>query len=354
MHFVLPDVRDRARVTAICDPVPGRAQAAAEKYNVEKYYLSYDEMLADDNVDMITMGTPIGLHYDMAIKALNAGKHIHCNKTVTTSVAECDSLMALAAEKKLHIVPSPGMLMMPHNQRIRRAVLEGRIGDIAMAIAGGAGGQTYHIAEPYRHGDDILTNTNPAWYFKKPGGGPLYDVTVYYMHILTGILGPAKRLSAFSGSKIKEYDFRGETIANETDDCTMISLDFGDHLHGIIYAIPYGGLNVTIGGFCPIIIGSKGTLFGAKLGDDSLIYDDDYEPNVNADHKALPENHVFADIMQTVDLIRTGKPTIVTMDHARHVIDIIESGYESAATGKTITLKPTAYKPLPLEALAEI
>ena len=354
MHFVVPDVQDRAVVTAVCDPVPGRAEAAAAKYNVESHYLSFEELLADDNVDMISLGTPIGMHYEQAVKALNAGKHIHCNKTVTTKVAECDSLMELAARKNLHIVPSPGMLMMPHNQRIRRAVLEGRVGDIAMAIAGGAGGQTYHIDEPYRHGDDILTNTNPTWYFKKPGGGPLYDVTVYFMHILTGILGPAKRLCAFSGSKIKEYEFRGEKIANETDDCTLINLDFGDNLHGIIYAIPYGGLGGTIGGFTPILIGSKGTLMGAKLGEKSLIYDGDYEPNVNAEHKALPENHVFADIMQTVDLIREGKPTIVTMDHARHVVDIIESGYTSAATGKTITLKPTKYAPLPLEALATI
>ena len=354
MHFMLGDVADRAYMAAVCDPVPGRAEAAAKKYNVKKFYTSYEEMLADGDVDMVTLGTPIGLHYGQAVKALEAGKHIHCNKTVTTTVAECDSLMEIAAARGLHIVPSPGMLMMPHNQRIRRAVLEGRIGDVVMAIAGGSGGQTYHIDEPYRHGDDILTNTNPAWYFKKPGGGPLYDVTVYSMHIMTGILGPAKRLTAFSGSKIKEYEFRGEKIANETDDCTMISLDFGGNLHGVIYAVPYGGLNIAVGGFTPVIMGSRGTLFGAKLGEDLLIYDGDNEPNVNAEHKALPENHVFADIMQTVDVIRTGAKTIVTMDHARHVVDIIESGYESAATGKAITLKPTKFEPLPLEALAAI
>ncbi|MDR3121956.1 MAG: Gfo/Idh/MocA family oxidoreductase [Clostridiales bacterium] len=354
MHFVLPDVQDRARIVAVCDPVVDRAKAAAEKYNVASYYASFEELLKDDNVDMITLCSPIGLHYQQAVAALNAGKHIHCNKTVTTSVAECDSLMELAAKKNLNIVPSPGMMMMPHNQRIRRAVLEGRIGEVTMAIAGGSGGQTYHIGEPYRHGDDILTNTNPTWYFKKPGGGPMYDVTVYFLHILTGILGPVKRLSAFSGQRVKEYEFRGEKITNETDDSTLINLDFGGNLHGICYAVPMGDLGLTVGGFTPIIIGGKGKLMGAKLGDDSLIYDGDYEPNVNAEHKALPENHVFADIMQTVDRIRTGKPTIVTMDHARHVIDIIESGYASAATGKTITLAPTAFAPLPLDALAKI
>jgi len=352
MHFVLPDVQDRARVVAVCDPVPGRAEAAAQKYDVQSWYLSYEELLKDDKVDMVTLCSPIGLHYEQAVMALNAGKHIHCNKTVTTTVAECDELMKLAAQKGLTIVASPGMMMMPHNQRMRRVVLEGLIGDITMAIAGGTGGLQYHINEPYRHGEDILNNVNPSWYFKKPGGGPLYDVTVYFLHILTGVLGPAKRVSAFSGRKFAEYEFKGEMIQNETDDTTSISLDFGDNLHGLVYAMTGGGMGGTIGGFTPLIIGSKGNLWGAKLGEKSLIYEGDHQPNVNAAHAALPENHVFADIMQLVDLVREGGTTIADMHHARHVVDIIESTYASAASGETVTLKPTAYVPLPLDQLA--
>ena len=353
-HFKLPDVAEKARIVAICDPVPGRAKLAAEKYNVPAWYLTYEELLNDKNVDMVTLGTPISLHYDQVIAALNAGKHIHCNKTVTTTVAECDELMRLAEEKGLHLVPSPGMMMWPYNQRMRRAILEGRIGDVNMAITGGAGGQTYHIGEPYRHGDDLLTNTNPTWYFKNPGGGPLYDVTVYFLHILTGILGPVKKVCAFADKKVEEYEFRGEMIQNETFDHISLNLDFGDSLHGFCYAITGGGLNLTAGQFTPIIIGSKGTLFGPKLGELNLLYEGDSQPNLTPEHMALPERHVYADIMQAVDLVRGMKSSIVDMHHARHVIDIIESGYTSAATGKTITLKPTGYKPLPLEALANI
>jgi len=219
MHFTLPDVRDRAKVVAICDPVAERAKAAAEKYGVKSWYDSYESLLNDKDVDMVTICSPIGLHYNQVIMALNAGKHIHCNKTVTTAVAECDSIMALAAQKNLYVTASPGMMMMPHNQRIRRAVLEGCIGDVAMVITGGSGGQYYHIDEPYRHGDDILNNANPSWYFKKPGGGPLYDVTVYSLHIVTGILGSVKRVSAFTGIKNSVYEFRGTKIENETEDC---------------------------------------------------------------------------------------------------------------------------------------
>lgn len=353
-HFTVPDVGKKARITAVCDPVPGRAKAAAEKYGVPAYYTTYEELLQDANVDMVTLGTPIGMHYEQGMAALHAGKHIHCNKTITTTVRECDDLMRLADEKNLHIVASPGMMMMPHNQRIRRAILEGRIGDVMYAICGGTGAQTYHIDEPYRHGDEILTNTNPSWYFKNPGGGPQYDVAVYFLHVLTGILGSVKRVGAFSGRRVQEYKFRDEVIVNETDDSISLNLDFGDNVHGVCYSVTAGGLGLTSGPFTPIISGSKGNLFGATLGDKSLIYDGDHQPNVSRPHQTMPENHVFADIMQVVDLIRDGGETIVTMDHARHVIDIIESGYKSESSGNIITLSATAYKPLPLEALAKI
>jgi len=68
----------------------------------------------------------------------------------------------------------------------------------------------------------------------------------------------------------------------------------------------------------------------------------------------MPESHVFEDIMQLVDWVREGVPSIAGLDHARAVISIIEGAYESAATGKTVDLGLSGYKPLPLDALAEI
>jgi len=121
-HFAVSDTHPLARIVAVCDPVADRAKAAAAKYGVPSWYSTFEELLADKNVDMITLCSPIGLHFKQAVMALNAGKHIHCNKTVTTIVSECDELMALAKAKGLHMVASPGMMSMPHNQRIRRCL----------------------------------------------------------------------------------------------------------------------------------------------------------------------------------------------------------------------------------------
>ena len=56
-------------------------------------------------------------------------------------------------------------------------------------------------------------------------------------------------------------------------------------------------------------------------------------PHVTGVHRDIEEQHVYEDIMQLVDWVREGKPSIVTAEHARHVIDIIESAYRAAATG---------------------
>jgi predicted dehydrogenase len=352
LGHMLPDVTDKVRITAVFDPVKERAQAAADKYGVPAAYGSYDELLADTNVDAVTLCSPIGYHYEQCIKALNAGKHIHSNKTITTAVKELDEIKKLSEEKGRRVVASPGMMLMPWNQRMRRLILDGTVGDVTAAVTGGGGGGDYHLGEPYRHGDDILNNANPSWYFKKPGGGPLYDVTVYFINILTGLLGPAKRVSAFSGRAIESHEFRGETIKNEIDDTTFISIDFGGTLYALCYANTGGDLPGRHGMFTPFILGTKGTLCGAFYNGKPLTYEGDHEPHVTGEHGGLPENHVFEDIMQMVDWVRDGTPSIANLGHARAVIGIIEAAYESAATGKTVELGPSDYVPLPLDQLA--
>lgn len=348
MHCSQPDVQDRVRLAAVCDPVPGRAKAAAEKYGVIAHYETYEALLADPNVDAVTLCTPIGLHFEQGMQAIAAGKHIHFNKTMTTQVDEADKLIAFAAEKGVHLVASPGMMLHPHNRRIRKAILEGTLGKLVWAVAGTAGVGDYHMKEEFRTGEDILTDVNPAWYFRKPGGGPQYDVTVYCLHNLTGILGPAKRVTAMSGLVIPERDYHGEKLVCDMDDSTMLLIDFGDAFFSFIYATVKGNLTA---GFQPNIYGTQGAVVGTKLDDQELKLAGDHEPHVTGPHANMAESHVFEDMMQLVDWIRDGTPSIASAEHARHVIDIIEAGYRAAETGETQELS-TTFEALPVEALA--
>jgi predicted dehydrogenase len=87
-HLTMEDVVDRVRVSALCDPVLERAEAAAAQYGVPQAFASVDELLAEGEIDAVTVASPIGLHYEHCRAALEADKHVHANKTMTTSVRE--------------------------------------------------------------------------------------------------------------------------------------------------------------------------------------------------------------------------------------------------------------------------
>ena len=221
------------------------------------------------------------------------------------------------------------------------------------AAAGAAFG-TYHENEKVRQGSDVLSNIDPSWYYRKPGGGPLYDMTVYALHGITGVLGPARRVTAMSGVRIKEREFRGKMVPADADDNTLILLDFGDNLFGLAYGMAAGRLTE---GFAGTYMGTAGTIIGLSLNGEPLKYPgrDAAEaapkgvgqgnqwllPHVVGPHREIEEAHVYEDVMQLVDWIREDKPTIVTAEHARHVVDIIESGYRSAETGAAQSLSTT-------------
>ena len=121
-HLSQEDVQDRVRIWAICDPVEGRAQAAVEKFGGKHAFEDYDDLLAKGEVDAVTIASPIGLHYEQGKKALAAGKHIHFNKTMTTTVAEATELIETAKKKGLKIVASPGQVLRPHIQAVKQLI----------------------------------------------------------------------------------------------------------------------------------------------------------------------------------------------------------------------------------------
>jgi len=98
------------------------------------------------------------------------------------------------------------------------------------------------------------------------------------------------------------------------------------------------------------IFGTEGSIVNMRFGERDLRLSGDHQPHVLGVHAEMLESHVFEDLMQLCDWVCDGQPSIANADHARHVIDIIESGYRAAETGQTQELR-TTFEPLPLEAL---
>lgn len=346
-HLSMDDVQDRVNITAVCDPVIERAQAAAAKFNVPNAYATMEEMMEAGVVDAVSIASPIGFHFAQGMLAVDNGIHVHFNKTMTTTVDEADQLIAAANAKGVKLVSSPGELINPRLQRIKELVEEGALGTLTWAVTGATFGQYHENETRVRGGDDPLTNVNPGWYFRKPGGGPLFDMTVYGLHALTAVVGAAKRVTALSGVRIKEREFQDQMLPTDMDDQTLMVLDFGDAFFGFVFGVAAGRFPVGR----PNIMGTKGTINGGELNGEPIDFEgkaiaDEFGytatlPHVVGEHRTMEEAHVYEDVMQLVDWVRDDKPTLATAEHARHVIEIFDAAYRSAETGTVQELRTT-------------
>jgi predicted dehydrogenase len=353
-HLCAEDLEGVVSIDALCDPVPGRAQEAAATYGVARHYEALEDLVADEAIDAVTIASPIGLHAEHGRAALLAGKHVHFNKTMSTTVAEADDLIEIAERADLRIVASPGEVLRPQLTRTRDLIAEGAIGRLSWAICGCAFGRYHEQEEPERLGAS-KSPIDPTWYFRRPGGGPLYDMTAYALHGLTSVLGPARRVTALSGLLVPTREFAGREIKAEMDDNTVALLDFGDGAYAVATGTAGGTIIEDFAAAC--FFGTEGEIRGLLLNGERFEFpgrelttgapswDWDVQmrvlPHVTGRHQEIPEAHVFEDVMQLVDWVRDGTPSPVTAGHARHVIDIIESTYRSAATGSTQELTTT-------------
>jgi predicted dehydrogenase len=136
----------------------------------------------------------------------------------------------------------------------------------------------------------------------------------------------------------------------DAHDNSFMLLDFGNALVGVVYGAAAGNVN---SGLMPSFFGTKGAIVGLKLNGEPFDYPgregaeahangvEVVLPHVTGVHREIEEQHVFEDVMQLVDWVRAGTPSIATAEHARHVIDIIESAYRAARTGQTQQLSTT-------------
>ena len=150
-----------------------RARVFAQKYEVKKAYGSYEEMLADDEVELVYIATPHSHHYLHAKMCLEAGKNVLCEKAFTVNAEQAQKLFDLAKEKKLLITEAIWTRYMPSRKMINDIIESGVIGEVTAVTA--------NLSYTVSHVERI----------RKPelAGGALLDVGVYPINFASMVLG---------------------------------------------------------------------------------------------------------------------------------------------------------------------
>ncbi len=312
-------------VVIACDVRPGLAERARE-WEIPAFTTDYHEVLGRADVDVVLILTGMQTHGPLTRDALNAGKHVLVEKPMSMDLAEAAELVALAKVSKGHLVCAPHVTLSRTYQDMWRHIHAGDIGLplTARGFYGWAG---------------------PDWdpFFYEPGGGPMYDLGVYNVTTLTGLLGPCKRVMAMTGIAIPERIVNNQKMQVQTDDNFQLLMDFGNQCFAVVttgftiqqYDVP--GIEVY---------GTEGTL---------NMLSDDWDPrgyklwrNKDGfwqDHTSRAKWNWTDGVRDIIQAVQEGRKPVNAPEHAYHVLEVMVKSMESGRTGQALPIVSTFTPP---------
>lgn len=318
-------------VVSLCDIKYERAVEQNKQYKVNaKTYPHIDAMLKGVPFDMMVTLTDMQVHGALNKKALLAGKHVWSEKPMANTYAEGKALLDLAKSKKLRIWGAPAVVNSPQFAFMSKTIREGKLGTVASA-----------------HGQ--YGHTGPTWsaFFYEKLGGSMPDLGVYNIATLTGLLGPARSVMAMLSIVKPErtVDDKGKIKVEEEDNAhILLQHDKNVISHvmcGFNYFDPHGheAGNQTLHSIQ--IYGDKGNmrLIGYDWETNGVVLDtsEKEQPKLMSTDKGGYEWQEGARV--TGESIITGVEPKINVEHALHVLEIMEAARKSSATGMRVKLK---------------
>ncbi len=325
-----------AELYAFCDINEDQLRAMGELYHVERLYTDAEEMLrALPELDAVSVCTWNAAHAPCVIAALNAGKHVLCEKPMATTVAE--ALEMEAAAKKAGKLLMLGFVRRYGNDCavLRDFIEHGQFGDLYYAKA------TY-----------LRRQGNPGgWFGNKAysGGGPLIDIGVHVIDLVRYLFGNPRPVSVYGVTFQKLLDRPGvkDKPVYATKAGGGLACDVEDMATALIRFENGAVLNVEASFSLNIKRDTEsielfGTKAGAKLSPELEIFTDlnGYMSNVQLSMPtALSFDGLFAnEIDHFVDCVRNGTPCRSPAEDGVTLMRILCGIYESAETGHEVTL----------------
>ena len=203
-------------VVAVCDRNREHALAAQQKYGIPRVYFANEDIMADEEIELIVNLTTPDQHYPVNVMALNAGKHVYCEKPLATCRADGEMQVRLAQEKGLLLGGAPDTFLGGGIQTCRKLIDDGWIGDV-VAIN----------ASMRCHGHEHW-HPNPAFYYQR-GGGPMFDMGPYYLTAMVNLAGAVESVSACARVTFPQRLITSQPLAG-----TRVDVEVPTHIAGLM------------------------------------------------------------------------------------------------------------------------
>jgi predicted dehydrogenase len=165
---------DNQRLMAVASRSQMRAEAFADRFGIARRYSPYNSLVEDPDVDAVYVGTPHSAHYEPALAALRAGKHVLVTKPLTVNATEAKHLIATARDKRVFLMEAMWNRFSPHLGHIRELLRAGAVGEVRLVMSD-------YCEKPQA---DKVRMFEPAL-----GGGALLDIGCYCFAFASMVLG---------------------------------------------------------------------------------------------------------------------------------------------------------------------
>jgi predicted dehydrogenase len=182
------------KVAAVGSRSAEKARAFADRFNIAKAHGSYEDLVADPDVDIVYIATPHPQHVRAALLALDAGKHVLVEKPFTLNAQEAREITQWAKEKNLVVLEAMWTRFLPHMKRIHEIIAAGTLGDLLSVSA--------------EHRQFLPTDPKHRLNALELGGGALLDLGIYPISFAFDILGAP--ISVQATARFKDTGVDGE------------------------------------------------------------------------------------------------------------------------------------------------
>lgn len=339
-------------VRGVADVLPEAAQKRANEFNVKAH--TPDELLKNSEIDVIVNLTVPAAHYKVTTDILSAGKHAYSEKPFVLSVEEGKAIKKQATERKLKVGSAPDTFLGGAHQQARAIIDSGKLGKIAS-------GTMHVLSRGMEH-----WHPNPDFFFQV-GGGPILDLGPYYITDLISLVGPIKRVTAFTGMARAER----EVTAEGPFKGTFIKVGTPTTIHAVLEFA--NGAIITLGASWDVsshghhnieLYGTEGTVYVPdpnffngdvtitdRAGVKEVVTPWDHpfgKANQDLEKPNPRANYRNAGLSDMMDSLETGKTARCDIDVALHAIDVMTSILKAGETGQVITLSTTCERPAAL------
>jgi predicted dehydrogenase len=322
----------------VADVDPARAEKFAAEHGTRAYG-SFAELLADDQVELIVNLTSHFAHKEVTEACLNAGKHVYSEKPLALTYEEAQGLVDLAQSKRLRLGCSPFTLMGEAQQTAWKMIRDGKLGTVRIAYA------------EVNWGRIESWHPEPSSFYEV---GPLFDVGVYPLTILTAMFGPAKSVLAYGKVVYKDrVTKRGVPFSINTPDFAVAVIELES---GVVVRL------TTDFYINNLTTQQTGIEFHGDLGSAQIVAWQDFDsPVLYADFgkklepvAPVKESGVRGTpwgrgVYEMVLAMQAGQRHRFTGEQAAHVVEILTAAARSMQEGRAVEITSTFTPPTPME-----